>query len=452
MSELPFVTLRRYIRELTDEEIITFEAFDKFSKEKLYAKLLPCKDALQLEHAYRKGQTILFKPESIRISHRYNHLYFYVKAGQIGVQLDDEILDTIVNLRSSNVYFEVQLTKKVPISNTHAIYLGELTGLYEADYDFDLAKELLKEHKPIDLLMYAIGFKPTPESIACKLAMLLPLFQFNNRAIHTVHLTSPRLGKSRTAQILRGLSSAYITPMPSPAKLIYDGARGRYGLAYLYSTLYIDEFDKLQSTRLKDTFKDTYQVLLTGMSDGYWTREVSSRAGDYHNLVGFCFMGNVENMDLSQYNSAFEKADARQMLIDLLDDIVNPYPFVERIAYVEFLNVDIQAYKMLNYNDNNEVMYLHPKVSRAIIKLLQDEVLQQSIKKQAESELDHHFNCLSAVLSVLQVNIEDADLEECIEGETTFYNVLTTDDSENEDDMIDANEDTLNDFLNQQWV
>ena len=192
MSELPFVTLRRYIRELTDEEIITFEAFDKESQETLYKKLLPCKDALQLEHAYRNNATVLFKPESIRISHKYNYLYFYTKAGQIGVQLDDEILDTIVNLRSSNVYFEVQLNKKVPVSNVHAIYLGELTGLYEADYDFDLAKELLKEHKPIDLLMYAIGFKPTSEAIACKLAMLLPLFQFNNRAIHTCLLyTSP---------------------------------------------------------------------------------------------------------------------------------------------------------------------------------------------------------------------------------------------------------------------
>ena len=452
MSELPFITLRRYIRELTDEEIITFEAFDRESQEILHKKLKPAKDPLQLEHAYRNNATVLFKPESIRISHKYNYLYFYTKAGQIGVMLDDEILDTIVNIRSTNVYFEVQLNKKVPISNTHAIYLGELAGLYEADYDFDKAKELLKEYKPVDLLMYAIGFKPTPNAIACKLAMILPLFQFNNRAIHTVHLTSPRLGKSRTAQILRGLASAYVTPMPSPAKLIYDGARGRYGLAYLYSTLYIDEFDKLQSTRLKDTFKDTYQVLLTGMSDGYWTREVSSRAGDYYNLVGFCFMGNVENMDLSQYGGAFEQRDTRKMLTDLLEDIVNPYPFVERIAYIEFLNIDIQAYKMLNYNDNNEVMYLHPKVSRAIIKILQDVVLQQNIKKQAESELDHHFNCLSAVLSILQVNIEDADLEECIRGENTFYSVLTTDNTDTENEMEDVNEDTLNDFLNQQWV
>ena len=107
---------------------------------------------------------------------------------------------------------------------------------------------------------------------------------------------------------------------------------------------------------------------------------------------------------------------------------------------------------MLNYNDNNEVMYLHPKVSRAIIKILQDSVLQQDIKKQAESELDHHFNCLRAVLSILQVDIEDADLEECIRGKDTFYNVLTTDNTDTEDEMEDVNENTLNDFLNRQWV
>ena len=139
MAELPFITLKRYVKELTDEQIITFEAWTKEAQQNLYKKLLPAQNALHLENAYRKQQTVLFKPESVRISHKYNYLYFYIPSGQIGVPLTDELLDYILQLRSSNIYFEVELKKKVAVGNVRAIYVGDLKALYEADYDFDLS-------------------------------------------------------------------------------------------------------------------------------------------------------------------------------------------------------------------------------------------------------------------------------------------------------------------------
>lgn len=428
MTELPLVAFRRYVDQLTDEQIITFEAWDKEAQQNLYKKLLPTKDSLVLEHAYRKQRSILFKPESIRISHKYNYLYFYIPAGQVGVPLTDELLDYIIQLRSSNVYFEVKLTKKIPISNTKAIYTGELVALYEADYDFDTAKELLQDHKPIDLLMYAIGYVPTAQAIATKLALIIPLFKFNDRAIHTVTFTPSRAGKSRTAHILKGLASCYVTPMPSPARLVYDGARGMYGLTYFYNTLYIDEFDKIQSTKRKDAFRESYEILLTGMSDGVWVREVSSKVGDFHNLVSFCFMGNVDDKKLADYVgiSKFDK-NHRDMLYDLLKEIVVAEPFVKRICYVEFIDKEIEAYKFLNYNDDNQVMYLHPKVSRAIIKILQDKVVEQPISRRPKSELDEHFNELKAVLTVLGVELDDYTVEKLVKGSTTFLDVLQDD-------------------------
>ena len=436
MSELPFVTIKKYVKELSDEQIVTFEAWTKEAQQSLYKKLLPAQNTLWLENAYRKEQTVLFKPESIRISHKYNYLYFYIPSGCIGTLLTDELLDYILQLRSKNVYFEVKLKKKVAIGNVKAIYVGDLKALYEADYDFDKAKELLQEHKPIDLIMYALGYKPTNIAIASKLALIIPLFKYNDKAIHTATFTPARYGKTKTASILRGLTSSYLTTMPTPSKLVYDGAKGKYGLTYFYSTLYIDEFDKIQSSKRKDIFKESYEILLTGMSEGYWTREVSSKVGDFNNLVGFCFMGNWDTKMLEAYTGIQEHSrTSRNLLYDLLSDIVYPEPFIERLAYIEFIDQQIQAYTLLNYNENNQVMYLHPKVSRAIIKLLQDEVIEQPIHKLPSCELDHHFNALKSVLAVLQIDLDDNTIEQLVKGNTTFLRVLQDEhDTEIEDE------------------
>ena len=457
MSELPFITLKRYIKELTDEQIITFEAWDKEAQQQLYKKLLPAQNTLHLEHAYRKQQPILFKPESIRVSHKYNYLYFYIPSGQIGIPLTDELLDYILQLRSSNIYFEVTLNKKIPISNTNAIYIGDLKALYEADYDFDTAQQLLKEHKPIDLIMYALGYKPTNIAIASKLALILPLFKYNDKAIHTATFTPARFGKTKTASILRGLTSSYLTTMPTPSKLVYDGAKGKYGLTYFYSTLYIDEFDKIQSSKRKDIFKESYEILLTGMSEGYWTREVSSKVGDFNNLVGFCFMGNWDTKMIEAYTGIQEYSrTARNMLYDILSDIVYPEPFIERLAYIEFIDQQIQAYTLLNYNENNQVMYLHPKVSRAIIKILQDKVIEQPIHKLPSCELDHHFNALKSVLTVLDLELDDNTIEQLVKGNTTFIKVLQDKhdtEVEGEEKVEELDEKTLGELLEaKEWI
>jgi len=457
MPELPFVTIKKYVKELSDEQIVTFEAWDKEAQQSLYKKLLPSQNALYLENAYRKEQTVLFKPESIRISHKYNYLYFYIQSGQIGVPLTDELLDYILQLRSSNIYFEVTLNKKVAISNTNAIYIGDLKALYEADYDFDVAKELLQEHRPIDLIMYALGYKPTNIAIASKLALILPLFKYNDKTIHTATFTPARFGKTKTASILRGLTSSYLTTMPTPSKLVYDGAKGKYGLTYFYSTLYIDEFDKIQSSKRKDIFKESYEILLTGMSEGYWTREVSSKVGDFNNLVGFCFMGNWDTKMIEAYTGIQEHSrTSRNLLYDLLQEIIYPEPFIERLCYVEFIDQQIQAYTLLNYNENNQVMYLHPKVSRAIIKLLQDEVIEQPIHKLPSCELDHHFNAMKSVLAVLGLELDDNTVEQLVKGNTTFLRVLedeTHDTAEDEEKPKEIDEYELRGMLEaQNWL
>ena len=435
MTELPFVSFTKFFKQLTDADILTFEAFDKQSQSELLKRLLPNYDPLWLDKAYRKEIPILLKPESMRINHEYNALNLNAKSGTVSIPLTDELLDFLTETEDKNLYFDISLKRKVS-RNNNAIYIGELNTIYTADYDFDRAKELLNEHKPIDLLLYAIGYKPSTESIAGKLAMLLPLFQYGDKAIHTLTFTPPRFGKTRSAKILSGLIDAYLTPMPTPSKLVYDGSKGRYGLAYFYSTLYIDEFDKIQSSKRKDTFRDSYEILLTGMSDGLWTREVSSKVGDYSNIVGFCFMGNIEDMTLNGYDLTNYVKNSRERVIELLNDIVNPYPFVERLTYVEFVTENVQAYTLLNYTDNNRVVYLHPKISRSIIRILQDRVKEKPIYKRPQCELDYHFNALKAVLEVLQIELDDNAIEKAVKGEVTFFDVLTDTETDTETDEL----------------
>ncbi len=99
----------------------------------------------------------------------------------------------------------------------------------------DVAKELLENYEPLDLIAYALGYKPTPEVKALILPRILPLFTTNedSSGTHVLSLTSPGLGKSECAKILSELSQAYFSPFfPATTKLIGDARSNTYGLAY----------------------------------------------------------------------------------------------------------------------------------------------------------------------------------------------------------------------------
>ncbi|RLC36214.1 hypothetical protein DRH29_05025 [candidate division Kazan bacterium] len=431
MSGLPLISFRRYFDELTDEHIITFEAWTKEAQEKLLPKILAGKSVFTLEACYRKGKTLILKPDSLGFNHRYNQLTLEKANQTLALNLDDELLDLVTQLQDSNIYFELKPYKKIPVSQKKAVYLCELIAIYEADYDFDTAKELLKEYKPADLLLLAVGYKPDSLSLATRLPQFLPLFQYEDKAIHVFMLTPPRYGKTRTAAILRSLSSSYLTVFPSPAKLVYDGAKNTYGLTYFYNTLYIDEIDKVAGGRRQDTFKESYEILLTGMSEGYWLRDVSSKAEDFRNVVSFCFMGNSKSKELGNYTqlSDYSKS-ARYKIREMFSYVDNPEAFVERLAYCEIITESVQAYKLLNYSEDKRVMYLHPRVARAVIKLLQDGVKEQPVHRNVECELDHHFNAVKSVLNVLEVELSDSTIESLVRGELTFTDVLVSEEKQ----------------------
>ena len=158
--DLPLVAFTKFFKELSDADILTFRAFTKQEQEQLLKLLLPSKSALHLERAYRCNDEIVFKPESVSIGHKSNMVYFNVKSGMLCTELTDELFDVLLEMQSQQFYFKGRVVDKIVQNERNATYVIEIDSYYTATYDFDTAKQLLQEYKPIDLLMYAIGYKP----------------------------------------------------------------------------------------------------------------------------------------------------------------------------------------------------------------------------------------------------------------------------------------------------
>jgi hypothetical protein len=73
---------------------------------------------------------------------------------------------------------------------------------------------------------------------------------------------------------------------------------------------------------------------------------------------------------------------------------------------------------------------LHPKVSRAVIKILQDRIIEQPIHKIPECELDHHFNAVKSALNVLGIELDDYTIEQCVRGNKRFIDVMGTENTD----------------------
>jgi len=421
--ELPLVEVRRYVRTLDYDAIVTFEAYTKEAQEALERKLNTAKNDFKLYEAIRKRESFLVKPEVISISWKYNNILLSTDGKTFILPLDEELVKLFTDREAGSYYFELRVNKIIPKGEKKAYFMSEVEAVYQAEYDYDTAKELLKQFKAWELLCYAIGYKADIKNFATRFALFSSLFSFNDQAIHTVTFTNPRTGKSRCAKMLMGLAKAYVTPFPTPAKLIYDSRKFSYGLCYFYNHLYIDEFDKVYSSRRKDSFKDSYEVLLDGMANGIWQRETTSK--DYINLVSFCFMGNIEQDNLKSYDLSAYSNNSREKLKEYIAQIgVNPEPFLDRIHYVEYIKDAPIAKAMLNYSERNNVLFLKPAISRSIIKMLQDQCLAQDIARRASSLIDDFFNAMKAVIETLQIEgLDDYTIEKLVKGELSFYDI-----------------------------
>ena len=429
--DLPFITYTKYIRELDDSLIISFRAFDQESQRKLYNYTLNAVDKAHFIYAVRKNEPVLFKIERYSVNLLNNEIKFDFPAGSIHVLLTDQLLDVLKQLRSANIYVMANDFKIVKTKKGVKIYANQLS-IKIADLNIEYAKELLKEYDPLTLIAYSLGYKPEKEIIALTIPRILPIFKPYNLGVHIIQFTPPETGKTSTIRILTQLVNAYhCLSFPSRAKLVGDARFNTYGLAYKYDVIFVEEFDKISGNRAVE-FREDYETLLTGLEQGVWQREKSSRSDIYYtNPVSFYLSGNVANKDLDEYNINAFTATNRDRIKFILEQKldVNLEPLISRFCYVEYIKEQIRAMRYLNYDENKRVQYLDPRVSRGLFFILVENQDRTKYKNE-HSRMDRHFNTLKAITKTLKLELDDNTIEKLTRGETTFLEVLKQEKSE----------------------
>jgi len=444
MAELPLITIKKYVKDLDDSLVLAFKAFDEETQRKLYAYTLNANDQVYFYDALKRNDYVIFKLDSFRINFDNGEVVFKTKVTDIYFNDLDTILPVLKNHVKSTIYVKAKLgfTKKTKYGKVK-VYADEIC-LIVADYDEDMAKTLLNEYQPLDLICYALGYEPTTEIKALTLPRIIPLFKPFNKGVHVIQFTPPETGKTHTAKTISALTNSYhALGFPSRAKLIGDARFNSYGICYKYDTIYVEEFEKLSGKRL-DEFKEDYEALLTGLEQGKWQREKSSRTDiDYVNPVGFCLFGNIRNHELTDYTVNAYTQNNRERIKTIIENMtgLNVDPFISRFAYIEAITEDVKCMRYILYNDNNEPQALHPSVSRAIFDILINNATSEAIRiRKDTSRRERHINTLKSILNLLDVDLDDDTVERLVDGKTTFLEVFTSKESEQDDKPI---EDTI---------
>ena len=430
MAELPLITVKRYVNELDYSIILGFEAFTEEEQRKLLKYVMNATDPAYFTDAVYNRDHLIFKIERFAIDFNNDEVAFILKPATVYLELSDEVIKALKTTKDANVYVKAQISDVYkPKRGKAKIYISDVKFIV-ADLNEEKAKELLNDYDPLTLLTYALGYEPTPDVYGLILPRLLPIFKPFGLGVHVIQFTPPATGKTHTALTITQLENTYHSlSFPSRAKLIGDARRNSYGLCYKYNVLYIEEFDKISGVRA-DEFKEDYEALLTGLEQGLWQREKSSKADiSYTNPVSFCVFGNVRDKELTEYTVESHAETDREKIITLIEALtrINAKPFVQRFCYVEYITDEVNIMAYIKRNENNEPLFLHPAVSRGVIKILKDEVVKNAVKPKAEnSRFDRHFNTLRSILKTLKIELDDNTIERLVYGKTTFLDVFKT--------------------------
>ena len=423
-----FVTFKTHVitedgRKLDKNLILRFKAFTEDAQRELYRQYVASIDAMHFLRAVENREPILFKVETFKIDTKRKTATFKLPCHErVRIYLDGDLINGITahDLMLSYIRGIPKLVK----NGRYAYYVLEDVEIRTYRPKTDVARELLNEHEPLDLIAYALGYKPTPEVKALILPRVLPLFTTNedSSGTHVLSLTSPGLGKSECARILSELAQAYFSPFfPATTKLIGDARTNTYGLAYHYNTIYVDEFLHGESAK---NLKDNYNAILTGMENGKWSRERGQI--DYERTVSFAFFGNVKNDTLNGSNISAYSENQREIIKGILTStlgIETIDAFIERLAYVEYQTIkDYRIMQDLNRDENGNVLYLDPSLSRGIIKIIAENVLKsERLRKNPKDRYERHVNRLYAILKALGVDVDEDTVERLVYGDTTFW-------------------------------
>ena len=440
MNDLPIVSLKIYDPEITIDEVIGFNAYDAETQAKIVEMKHSAEDEAKFKRAVKYGSPILFKISAVKIPPFGDYLRIRTPCGHFITVHDpnDEALEFIELAKEETVYVKTTVRPR-KFGKKWVLFATEIEFII-ASTDEETAKSLVKDYPPYILLALGYGYRPTSESYGLILPRLLPLFRPQNVALHVLSFTPPNAGKSTFANLTERLTSAYFyTETPTPADLVGDARFGTKGTVYYHRTVIFDEFDKIASLE-RQKLEELWKILQTGMEQGVWRRAVSSKTKiSYRNTVSLLFFGNVKDESLSGHGLEQFKQNHKDLIKTFIAEEYNlrSKQFVDRLCYAEYLTNTPTTDDVLNVVDG-EVKYLDPKVTRAIIKII-DRKTFTDFKKIVTDKAGRHANRINAFYTALYhlgVEFDDETVFALYNGDKTFLELFTADKSADESEEL----------------
>jgi len=442
MKDLPIVSLKIYDPEITIDEVIGFNAYDAETQAKIVEMKRAAEDEAKFKRAVKYGSPILFKISAVNIPPFGDYLRIRTPCGHFVTIHDpnDEALEFIELAKEETVYVKT-IVRPRKFGKKWTLFAEEVEFII-ASCDEETAKSLINDYPPYVLLTLGYGYRPTGESYGLILPRLLPLFRPQNVALHVLSFTPPNTGKSTFANLTERLTSAYFyTETPTPANLVGDARFGTKGTAYYHRTIIFDEFDKIASLE-RQKLEELWKILQTGMEQGTWRRAVSSKADlSFRNTVSLLFFGNVRDETLSGYGLERFNQNHKQLMKAFIAEEYNltSRQFVDRLCYAEYLTETPRTDDVLNVVDG-EVKYLDPKVTRAIIKLI-DRKTFTDFKKIVKDKAGRHANRINAFYTALHhlgFETSEQTVTALYNGNITFSSLFTKlETSESDEELTD---------------
>jgi len=440
LNDLPVVSLKIYDPEITIDEIIGFNAYTPEDQARIVEMKRAAEDEAKFKRAVKYGSQILFKISAVKVSPFTDYVTVFTPCGYPILIHDpnDEALEYIELAKEETVYIKA-VVEPVTFNDKRRLLAKEIEFII-ASSDEETAKSLINDYPPYVLLTLGYGYKPASESYGLILPRLLPLFRPQNVALHVLSFTPPNAGKSTFANLTERLTSAYFyTETPSPANLVGDARFGTKGVAYYHRTIIFDEFDKIASLE-RQKLEELWKILQTGMEQGTWRRAVSSKADlSFRNTVSLLFFGNVRDETLSGHGLEQFKQNHKDLIKTFIAEEYNlkSKQFVDRLCYAEYLTNTPTTDDILNVIDG-EVKYLDPKVTRAIIKII-DRKTFTDFRKIVTDKAGRHANRINAfytALTHLGVEFDNETVFALYNGDKTFLELFTADKSADESEGL----------------
>jgi len=448
LNDLPIVSLKIYDPEITIDEVIGFNAYDAETQAKIVEMKRAAEDEAKFKRAVKYSSPILFKISAVRVSPFTDYVTIYTPCGHPILVHDpnDEALEYVELAKEETVYVKAVVTP-VTFNDKRRLLAKEIEFII-ASCDEETAKSLIRDYPPYVLLTLGYGYRPTGESYGLILPRLLPLFRPQNVALHVLSFTPPNTGKSTFANLTERLTSAYFyTETPTPANLVGDARFGTKGTAYYHRTIIFDEFDKIASLE-RQKLEELWKILQTGMEQSIWRRAVSSKADlSFRNTVSLLFFGNVRDETLSGYGLERFDHNHKQLIKTFIAEEYNltSRQFVDRLCYAEYLTDTPRTDDVLNVVDG-EVKYLDPKVTRAIIKLI-DRKTFTDFRKIVKDKAGRHANRINAFYTALHhlgFETTDQTILALYNGDITFSSLFTKlETSESDEELTESDIDEM---------